>query len=694
VRRWLLLALAAAACGDNWALPRSHELVVVAHEDDDLLFMQPDLAGAVRRHEATTITYVTAGDAGAGLDYATSRVVAAKAAYGWVAGSQDWHCDWVPLAGHAAQRCELAAANLSLVFLGYPDGGIAGDGPNSLLRLWRGEIERADTVAERVASYDRAGLVDAVAEVVALVQPSVIRTLELSACHGYDHSDHMMVGALALLAAARGRSGAQIVSYRGYNVNNEAPNNPEAFHRTDSLGMRAYEACQVGCASCVSEVCDALPLPWYDEFLYRHYSVATRRTPMSGLLQTQGGCAVIDGDRVALGDCARGTELRFEHGGGIRAGDRCLRVAADRQLVAGSCDGGPERYFLLDDEGHLWSGMAPELGAATAGEHAMCLVGDASGVRAEVCGAARNARWTLGRPTVSTLWAQLGVAARGRAVQLADVTGDGLADLCRIERDGLWCAVGDGHGGFGNSLRIDAVGKPIEVEPASLSLGDIDGDGEIDACGRSPLGTVCALAAHGYVAALWSPAFADDSTSAATGLGPLAIVDGQVCGAIAGGVACAAQGAPAELRASLSGNQPLWPADLDGDGVADWCTETSAGPVCGLDVDRAVTSAGGPWGFAFHVVEGSVDSDGAVADQLHGAVADVSGDGRGDLCVTVAGGVECAASQGHGFGPRFPVLGLAPNSTAAALWLGDLDGDGKADACVDTGAAIACAPSP
>ncbi len=72
----------------------------------------------------------------------------------------------------------------------------------------------------------------------------------------------------------------------------------------------------------------------------------------------------------------------------------------------------------------------------------------------------------------------------------------------------------------------------------------------------------------------------------------------------------------------------------------------------------------------------------------------MSGDGKADLCVAVGGAVECALSQGHAFGPRFPVLTLAPGVQAQALWLGDLDGDGKADACVDDGTAILCSISP
>lgn len=691
---WVLLALAAAACGDNLSLPRTHDLVIVAHQDDDLLFMQPDLWNVVHQHDPVTIVYVTAGDAGAGLDYAVSRIVAVKAAYGWVAGSQDWRCRWIDLAGHPAHRCDLDAAPVSLVFLGYPDGGIRGDRPDSLLHLFEGAIEHADTVAVHVARYDRPGLVATLTELITSLQPSIIRTLEVSAVHGDDHSDHMLVGALTVLAAARARSDAALMSYRGYNVNGEPPNLPEVIFQQVSLGMRAYSACQTGCATCVDEVCAPENiLAWYNGFLHRHYAVAMRRPPMAGTLQIDSRCLAVTGGSVALDDCSRATELEFEPGGVIRAGDRCLRLL-DGRLTAGPCGDGVDGYFLFDDEGHLWAGVAAAPGPAMLTDHTVCLFGDGDGVRAGVCGAQRDPRWVLGRPPATTPRVALGITASGRALQLADLTADGKADLCRIEGSGLWCAVGDGTGRFDGSVRIDAPEHPLAIDPDSLMLGDLDGDGRVDACGRTPSGILCALAAHGYAAELWSPAFG--SLDAADAGRPLAIVDRKVCGMMRGGAACAGPGARAQLRSPWPASAlALWPADLDGDGAADWCTATDAGPACGLEADRAFTSEGMPWGFANRAaVEGSVATDGTIADQTHGAVADISGDGRADLCVAVGSAVECAVSQGHSFGPRFPVVTLAPGTQIQALWLGDLDGDGKADPCVDDGASITCGLSP
>lgn len=691
--RWGLVALAAAACGDNIPLSRAQELVIVAHQDDDLLFMQPDLSDAIHSGSPTTVVYVTAGDAGAGLEYATSRITAAKAAYGWIGRSRVWQCQWTSFAGHAAQRCDLPSANLALVFLGYPDGGVAGNTPHSLLRLWEGTIDHADTVAEHPASYDRQGLVAALGEIVALTQPAVIRTLEISAMHGADHSDHMMVGALTLLAAAHAHSHAAMLSYRGYNVNYEPENIPDAMYNEISLGMRAYEACQIGCALC-GEVCESIPDARYLGFLHRHYAVATRQPPMTGRLQTDGGCAIVEGDTVSLGDCARATDLRWLPGGSVRAGDRCLRLTRERRLVAGTCRGGPEGYFLLDEEGHVWSGAAPDPAPWMDVNHTLCLLADADGIRAEACGGPVDQRWQLGQRTIATPRASIGTAAQGRSIQLADLNGDGMADLCRIENGGLWCALGDGAGGFGTSVRIDAAGQPLAVVPPSLMLGDLDGDGVTDACGRSPLGIVCATAGHDYAAELWSPAFGGLQTAALRETS-LAIVDRRICGMTDGGVACAVQGEPAAMSSTWpAGGATLWPADLDGDGRADWCMATEAGPACGLDADRAATSEGTPWAYAFNGFEGAAAPGGATIDQLHGAVADISGDGLADLCVITGSTVQCSLSQGHAFGPRFPVLSLPAGTAIQALWLGDLDGDGKADPCVDDGTSIVCTLSP
>ena len=64
---------ALGACGDNillvgQPLARAADLTIVAHQDDDLLFMQPDLFDAVQRHTGVTNVYITAGNGNDGIE--------------------------------------------------------------------------------------------------------------------------------------------------------------------------------------------------------------------------------------------------------------------------------------------------------------------------------------------------------------------------------------------------------------------------------------------------------------------------------------------------------------------------------------------------------------------------------------------------------------------------------------------------
>src|SRR5580765_2542047 len=152
-----------AACGDNLMsngqpLAQTEDLVVVAHQDDDLLFMQPDVIEAVQAGTGVTNVYVTAGNSTKGSDYAEQRYAGLREAYGAAANDHDWSCGWIAIRDHLAQHCRLAAENVSLVFLAYPDGGKQGELAASLLKLWQGDVASATTVAERTTTYDRDGL--------------------------------------------------------------------------------------------------------------------------------------------------------------------------------------------------------------------------------------------------------------------------------------------------------------------------------------------------------------------------------------------------------------------------------------------------------------------------------------------------------------------------------------------------------
>ncbi|MFT3694629.1 MAG: FG-GAP-like repeat-containing protein [Kofleriaceae bacterium] len=684
-----------AACGDNQtgpALEQSDQVVVVAHQDDDHLFMQPDLSDALLAGTSTTIVYVTAGDANSGLPFALSRLEASKAAYGVLLGSQDWNCGWIDFADHWMEHCRLG--KLSLVFMGYPDGGVGGEFPHSLLRLFQGEFQNAETVAEHTSTYSRISLVDTVTKIFDATQPMIIRSLEIAGTHADDHTDHLLVGTIAMLAAQRTTARAELLSYRGYNVNYEPATNPEELYDYVSLPMRSYEACVTGCDGvCGQTPCSAITDPRYYNFLHRRYAIAMRERPLEGILHTDTGCLHADaGVLTVQADCTTAADVTLRDDGLIQIGDQCI----DQYGALGDCTNTIDHRFMFDDEGHLWSALLvyPQPGLATM--HAMCLVGNETSVGVDLCGSQNDFKWDLMKPAVVTQRMQAPTAsAIGRAVRMADMTGDGLADLCFVGHGGLQCRVGDGTGHFGSPQTIIPV---LAIEPQSLALGDVDFDGRADACGRDMDGLiVCATAQANWQVAMWSDAFvADDTTTADQSL---SIVHGSVCASTESGMTCSE---PGDVESILStwpvqnaAGAPAFLADLDGDGQPDWCVTTSGGASCSVSSEANITDDGVAWGFSNHaLVDGSAKVDGTVDDVARSAIGDISGDGRADLCVAVHSRVECQVSQSHGFGPRRTMLVMESTAPITGMWLGDLDGDGKDDSCVDDGAQITCALSP
>ncbi|MFP4600077.1 MAG: phosphodiester glycosidase family protein [Persicimonas sp.] len=79
-------------------------------------------------------------------------------------------------------------------------------------------------------------------------------------------------------------------------------------------------------------------------------------------------------------------------------------------------------------------------------------------------------------------------------VRLADVDGDGLADLCARGASGFRCHLSEGDGfsgAFGGDLWPNDWGWDDYDNTSTIRLADIDGDGDLDACARSNDRLVC-----------------------------------------------------------------------------------------------------------------------------------------------------------------------------------------------------------
>ncbi|MEO7732320.1 MAG: PIG-L family deacetylase, partial [Kofleriaceae bacterium] len=324
---------ALAACGDNHyldgePLAPATDLTIIAHEDDDLLFMQPDLDEAILRGAGVTNVYVTAGDAGRGYGRAEERYEGLKAAYGSLVGDLDWTCGWIERDGHRLEHCRLEAERFSLVFVEYPDGGRKADLGHGLLQLWQGDVTAATTVGRRPSSYDRTQLIALIAHIIDDTAPTTLRTLDLAATHGdayADHPDHELAGAVALVATAASTRAPALIAYRGYNIENEPANASAAVLARSLARLAYYEACDSGCAPC-GEPCaiERLP-PSHVTYQARRYAIGMQRAGQGQL--RQGDRCLDAADQPALGDCATAPTWRLDPQGALRASTgRCLVV--------------------------------------------------------------------------------------------------------------------------------------------------------------------------------------------------------------------------------------------------------------------------------------------------------------------------------------------------------------------------------
>jgi hypothetical protein len=183
-------------------------------------------------------------------------------------------------------------------------------------------------------------------------------------------------------------------------------------------------------------------------------------------------------------------------------------------------------------------------------------------------------------------------------LRLADVDGDGRDDVCARASIGLVCYPSSGSG-FGDRIDSghfsDADGFLDPDNYMTLRMGDVDGDGLADACGRYDDGIHCYLAPD-FSTEIVGPAWSDDNGWH---------------------------------------NPRYWSSirliDLDGDGRADLCGRAAKGLLCHLSGDG---------GFGDGIDTGLLaDADGFDAPDRYSTIrfGDIDGDRDADLCAGPAG---------------------------------------------------------
>jgi len=200
--------------------------------------------------------------------------------------------------------------------------------------------------------------------------------------------------------------------------------------------------------------------------------------------------------------------------------------------------------------------------------------------------------------------------SRWGSLRLGDLNNDGRADVCGRSEKGIFCAL-SGPAGFGPLTLVleeltDAQGWDRPEFGSTLRLGDIDGDKQADLCARGHEGVYCALS-HGsdfgplklFTQAAFEDASGWGANRAAWGSIHLGDIDGDgradLCGRIDTGMACALSTGQAfsgfrYVINTAFGDGTGWGqassgatirlVDFDADGHADVCGRSRSGLVC------------------------------------------------------------------------------------------------------------------
>ncbi|GAA4227383.1 LmbE family N-acetylglucosaminyl deacetylase [Sagittula marina] len=190
-------------------LSRGGAVSIVAHQDDDILFMNPDIDASLSAGEANTTIFVTAGDAGLGPAYWGGREEGAKAAYSVMTGVDTWVDEAIQLDinGRSIEVVSSHPEGLSdvrLYFLRLPDGGgsLTPDQEQQLARLEEGTLDTV-TAVDGSVTYTRSDLVETLTALLDLHAPTQVRLQIADGDNAAgEHTDHVNVTEFAEEALA------------------------------------------------------------------------------------------------------------------------------------------------------------------------------------------------------------------------------------------------------------------------------------------------------------------------------------------------------------------------------------------------------------------------------------------------------------------------------------------------------------
>jgi LmbE family N-acetylglucosaminyl deacetylase len=202
------------------------------HEDDDLLFMNPDIASDVQAGYNVWVVYLTAGQVPArppdnpgGLEYADMRIQGERAAYARAARvPNNWVFEQMTFGGHPVATNRLVGTNVHLVFT-FISAANEADACGDLYKMWHNPNYIARPIDGRPV-YTKASFVGMLRSMLTTIRPDYIRTQSTIGHRQRDHVDHV-AGALLVADADADKFGNTMIrrdEYLAYIIANYPDN--------------------------------------------------------------------------------------------------------------------------------------------------------------------------------------------------------------------------------------------------------------------------------------------------------------------------------------------------------------------------------------------------------------------------------------------------------------------------------------
>ncbi len=361
-------------------------LLIVAHQDDDLLFMSPDLARSLQQGHVVQTVYVTDGEGNTPhcMNYVIGREDGVMTAYAQMAGEPNiWSCGDVLAAGKPVRRCALND-RVSLAFLRLP----ASVGGAVLSSLWS---TPGYTVTDwnTGATYSRQDVIQVLTALMADFAPTRVSTGESGGVYGYDHPEHDISALFALEAHHAYASEHHFARYRGYSSASEPQNLTALVAGAKETTFRWYAACDkymCSTASCGQEI-GCIP-DGYSAYYSRQY-LNKGLEPGAWRLRNAGANACLSaGPSLTAAACSTASQQTWTLNNAhqlVSADGRCLRANGTAVVLEPCAPVSGQRWTPLDN-------------GLILGTSGLCLALSGGAVQVSKCSLTSTQLWAFGAP--------------------------------------------------------------------------------------------------------------------------------------------------------------------------------------------------------------------------------------------------------------------------------------------------------